>query len=163
MRSQLRFLCKEDGSILIETSASLGIVLLLLFGTMEFSQLLFADVFIGYASHAATRYAMVRGASWNPSTCSPSVTSNCTAAASDVRNYVKSIAPFGVDTTSSLVVSPTWPGTSASGGNCVATNGPATPGCVVQIRVDYNFHFALPFVSATQIPLRSTSSVTIVQ
>jgi Flp pilus assembly protein TadG len=159
----IRALREEEGSVLLETTLTLSIVLMLVFGIMEFSRVLYADLFITYAAHSATRYAMVRGASWSPSNCSTVVTANCTAGASDVSSFVKSIAPLGINTSSSLVVSSTWPGTSASGGTCTTSNTPTSPGCVIQVQITYNFQFALPFVSIKPLLLQSNSAVTISQ
>ena len=153
----------EDGSVLIEATFALSALLLVLFGIMEFSRALYTDIFIGYAAHAATRYAMVRGATWNPTACSASVTANCTATAYDIANYVRSIAPTGVDTSGSLTISPLWLGKSASGGTCLALEGPSSPGCIVQVRVSYTFRFALPVISSTPLLLESSSAVTIAQ
>jgi hypothetical protein len=153
----------DDGSVLIETTLTLSIVLLVIFGIMEFSRVLYADLFITYAAHSATRYAMVRGAGWLPVHCSTIITANCTAGASDVSSFVGSLAPVGIDTTSNLAISSTWPGTSASGGSCTKSASPGSPGCIVHVQITYNFKFALPFVSTKPLLLKSDSAVTISQ
>jgi Flp pilus assembly protein TadG len=161
--TRFRVFRDEDGSALLETTLTLSIVLLVIFGIMEFSRVLYADLFITYAAHSATRYAMVRGSSWSPTHCSILITANCTAAASDVSSFVNSIAPMGINTSSNLAISSTWPGTSASGGTCAAGGATASPGCVVHVQITYNFQFALPFISSGPLLLRSDSAVTISQ
>jgi Flp pilus assembly protein TadG len=163
MTRLLPMLQADSGSVLVETVLAMSSLIIVLIGIMEFSQALYADVFIGYAAHSATRYAMVRGASWSPTNCSATIVANCTAASSDITTYVKSITPLGLNTSNNVSVSTSWPGTSASGATCGAAIGPASPGCVVQIKITYDFHLTLPLISQNPFVLQSISSVTIAQ
>ena len=65
------------------------------------------------AAREATRYAMVRGASWS-STCSTAIAYDCAASSSNISAFVQSLAPSGVKTTN-LTTTTNWPGTDSTG------------------------------------------------
>jgi Flp pilus assembly protein TadG len=163
MARQSRLIAEEQGSSLIEVAACLSAVLMILFGIMDCSRALYADLFVGYAAHAASRYATVRGATWNGSSCSTSTTSNCAATSSDITRLVQSMAPLGVSTSTPLTVTSTWPGTNAAGSTCNSSQGANSPGCVVNVVVAYKFSFVLPFLPQNALLLSSSSTVTIAQ
>lgn len=154
---------EEDGVTLIETGVAITTMLVLLFGIMEFTRALYADIYIGYVSHAATRYAMVRGTTFTGTSCATTTTQNCLATSANIVAFAKSSAPLGIATGSDLTITPSWPGTGPTGSACDTTNGTSSPGCVVTVQVTYNFHFALPFVSSNTFLLKSVSTVTIVE
>jgi Flp pilus assembly protein TadG len=153
----------EKGSSLIEIAACLTALLMLSFGVIDCSRALYADLYVGYSAHAAARYAMVRGSTWNGTTCSDTTTASCDATNSNVTSYVQSMAPLGIDTTTPLKVATAWPGTTAAGSSCMTSNGANSPGCVVQVAVTYNFTFVLPFLPKSTLALKSSSAVTIAQ
>jgi Flp pilus assembly protein TadG len=163
----VRLIPDEGGSGLVEFALSSTILLMIIFGILDFSRVLYADHFMAYAAREATRYAMVRGSSWNGVTCTSPSTFSCTATGTDITNFVKSITPIGV-ASSKLTVTSTWTGNRASGVACNA-GGPANiPGCVVKIKIGYTFSFAVPFKHFTasmpsSFALSSTSSVGIAQ
>jgi Flp pilus assembly protein TadG len=163
VRALQKLLSEENGVSLIETAVVISSTLVILFGIMEFSRAIYADIYIGYVAHAATRYAMVRGTTFTGTACSTTATQNCAATSTDVVNFAKSSAPLGIATATDMAVTPSWPGTGATGTACVTTNGAASPGCVVKVQVTYNFHFVLPLVSSNALLLKSVSAVTIVQ
>lgn len=158
-----RVLCEDGGNSLIETAFSISTMMVVLFGIMEFSRALYADIYIGFVAHSATRYAMVRGTTFTGTSCSTTTTQNCAATSSNIVSFAKSAAPLGIATATDLTVTPSWPGTGPTGAACNTTNGAASPGCVVKVQVTYNFHFSLPFVSNAPILLKSVSVVTIVE
>ena len=151
----------ERGAAAVEFMV-IGIVLLtMLFGFIAFGEALYAYNLVSEAAREGTRYAMVRG-----STCA-GFASACPASASDVQTYVQGILSpeIYVNPTAggpgSVTVNTTWPG-GVSG--CAATGGVNnTPGCPVQVQVQYNFTLALPFLSVTTLNLSSTSQMTITQ
>ena len=124
---------------------------------------IYADHYVGYAAATAARYAMVRGSTWNNASCSTPSTESCTATADNVRNMVKSIAPVGVSTANNLSVATTWTGTTPSGVNCKVGGQSNLPGCVVEVQVNYDFSYALPFMPRNAIHLTSTSGTVIAQ
>ncbi|MBB5057483.1 Flp pilus assembly protein TadG [Granulicella aggregans] len=153
---------EEDGVTIIETAIVVISMLLLMTGVIDFSRALYADIYIGYVAHSATRYAMVRGTTFTGTTCTTTATQNCAATSTDVVTYAKASAPLGIATGTDMTITPTWPGTGPTGA-CVTTNGTNSPGCLVKVQVTYNFRFALPFVSNSVLVLKSASSVTIVE
>jgi Flp pilus assembly protein TadG len=163
MTALQKALSEDDGVTIIETAVVISSMLIILFGILEFSRAIYADIYIGYVAHAATRYAMVRGTTFTGTSCSTTATEDCTATSTDVVNFAKSAAPLGIATATDMAVTPSWPGTEANGTACNTTNGAASPGCVVKVQVTYNFHFVLPFVSSNALLLKSVSVVTIVE
>jgi len=153
---------EEDGVTIIETAIVVISMLLLMTGVIDFSRALYADIYIGYVAHSATRYAMVRGSTFSGTSCTTTATQNCDATASDIVTYAKASAPSGIATGTDMTITPTWPGTGPNG-SCTTTNGANSPGCIVKVQVSYNFRFALPFVSNSVLVLKSASSVTIVE
>lgn len=160
----------ERGSSLVEMALVLTILFMVIFGIMDFSRAAYTYNFLSSAAGAAARYAMVRGA-----TCTTWSTA-CPAAASDVTSYVQGIVPAGIQVTSAstctssstagaLTVCSTWPGTGGNGSECAETNGKAnTPGCVVQVQVQYAFQFSLPFLPrSTTYTMTANSQMVISQ
>jgi len=162
------FAREERGSNLVEFSLVATLLFLLLIGIIDCSLAFYSYHFVSSAAEEATRYAAVRGADWS-STCSTSAPPNfslgydCSASASDIQNYVQSLAPPGIvassitiDTTSSYV----WPGTTPD-----CSTGPCTPcstnsngqGCFVRVQVSYPFQFTLPLLPQSSLNLTATS------
>jgi len=153
----------DRGSSLVEFALVLTILFMLIFGIMDFSRAVYAYNFLSSAASAGARYAIVRGAA-----CTTWTTA-CPASASDVTNYVQGIVPAGIQVTSTatcpasastaagaLTVCASWPGKAGNGSACSQTGGKTnTPGCVVQVQVQYAFKFSLPF-----LPRTSTYSMT---
>ncbi len=161
-RLRAGFLAEESGSSLIEFGVSITLLLLIIFGVMDCSRALYAYHFVSNAARDATRYAMVRGSSWNNASCTSAFSASCTAGSTDVTNYVKAMTPMGFSA-NQLLVNTTWPGTTVKGTDCSATNVNNTPGCVVNVQVSYTFNFVLPFLPKNSLLLSSTSKVVIAQ
>ena len=157
-----RLTSEEEGVTIIETAIVVISMLLLMTGVIDFSRALYADIYIGYVAHSATRYAMVRGTTFAGTSCTTTTTQNCDETSSDIVTYAKSSAPLGIATGTDMTITPTWPGTGPTG-SCTTTNGTNSPGCIVNVQVVYNFRFALPFVSNSVLVLKSASTVTIVE
>ncbi|HEX3661518.1 MAG TPA: TadE/TadG family type IV pilus assembly protein [Acidobacteriaceae bacterium] len=159
---------EECGSNLVEFSLVATLLFLLLIGIIDCSLAFYAHHFVSSAAEEATRYAAVRGADWS-SPCSTSAPPNftlsydCTASASDIQNYVQSLAPPGivassitVNTTSSYV----WPGTTpdCSSGPCTScSTNSNSQGCFVRVQVNYPFSFTLPLLPQSSISLTAGS------
>ena len=160
---------------MIEFAVSAVTLLILIFGIMDISRALYAYHFISYAAQAGTRFAIVRGATFSSTSCDSTTTSGgvtttnynstqyqCDASADDIKAFVKSIAPPGVDP-SQLTITPTWPAATV-GSSDTATCSPAnSAGCLVQVVVSYPFNFMLPFMPTSTITMSSTSEQTIQQ
>lgn len=152
----------DSGSQLVEFALSIMILLILLFGIVDFSRAMYSYHFASYAAQEGARYAMVRGASWTTS-CSTSAPPNftqsygCIAAQSDVQNYVRSLSMAGISP-SSLTVTTTWPATTPScTSSCSACAPAATKGCFVKVKVGYKFNFMFPFLPKNALTFSGTS------
>ena len=157
------FMQEEAGSALVEFAVSAIVLFTLVFGILECSRAVYTYHFLANAAQEATRYAMVRGASWTP-TCASATSSNCMASSNNVTAFVQSLASAGI-TKSNLTVSTSWPGTDATGASCHASSSvPSnTPGCVVAVTTSYSFSYVSPLLPQKALGLTSTSQVTIVQ
>ena len=157
----------ERGSALFEYALALALLFTFMFGIMDFSRALYAYHWASYAAHDATRWASLRGSSCR------TFGSACPAAAVDVTNYVKGIVSGGITVAACnaqnnnpgcLVVTTTWPGATGNPTGCDTSRGTNSPGCPVNVQVQYRYGFTLPFVSrVASISMLSTSRLTISQ
>jgi Flp pilus assembly protein TadG len=173
----------QRGTALWEFALVFTAMFMMVFGIMDFSRAMYTYHFVSNAAREATRYASVRGAACNSSNVTP-----CPITASEVTTYVYSIVPTGMQLSSTagsattcpattpttpytLSVCATWPGSAESGtlsGSCVTTGTPGgvnSPGCPVQVKVQYVYGFNLPYLSGkvSSISISSTSEVVISQ
>lgn len=127
----------EQGSALVEGAFVLTIVLLLVFGMIQFSYVVFGYNAVVYSARAGTRYAAVHGSS-SPSPCS----------AATVRTQVLNQLP-GVPA-SAVTVTTTWTPDNK-------------PGSTVQVTVSANFSPMASLVMRQGVTLSSSSQMTILQ
>lgn len=147
-------LYNDVGSSLLETALSSMILFSLVFGIIETSMALYAYHFTAEAAREGTRYAIVRGSS-----CSSS-SFGCPAQASDVQNYVRSVAFPGINS-AAITVMTAWPTTGAS---CAPSSNPCNnSGNIVVVRVDYRFPLSIPFLPSCTLNMTSTSEMVISQ
>ncbi len=143
----------QRGSTLLEFGLAIIVMLMFLFGIIDFGRALYTYHFVSNAAREATRYASVRG-----SACK--LPSACPAQASDISSYVVSITPSGINPANVLVdTNPgdIWPGAGPGSANapgniggCNTSNGyNNNPGCMVFVKVSYPFNFILPFLPTT--------------
>src|SRR5580698_3244317 len=149
------------GSSIVEFAMSVIVVLILIFGIINFALALYAYQFVTYAARAGARYAIVRGSS-----CTR--LDNCNATPDQIQTYIRTLNPPGIDpalitmnTTNSFV----WPDTApAATAGCTRVGGVFnSPGCPVQVQVQYSFPSILPFLKNGIIPLTETSQMQISQ
>lgn len=145
----------------MESAVTMMLLLTIIFGIMDCSRALYFDHYVRDAAEEASRYAMVRGSTWNNASCTNVSTGSCTASSTDVTNFVKSMTPFG--STTGLTVTTTWTGKSPTGSQCTTNNVVNNPGCLVKVQVSYNFNFILPILPKNTMVLSSTSAVAISQ
>jgi Flp pilus assembly protein TadG len=145
----------EGGATLVEVAISLSLFLIIFFGVMEISLMLYTYHYISDAAREATRYAMVRGstATTNCSSSSPGP-SDCIAQGGnntgDIATYVQNIGFPGISV-SDMTVNSTWLSFSSSTSSwvsCGTSNSCKTPGNIVQVTISYNFPFSVPLVPA---------------
>lgn len=162
---RLRLAASEQGDGLIEFSVVAVVLFTCILGIMGVSEACYSYHFTSYAAREATRYAMVRGATWGSTTCSSTATAKCNATASDVQRFVKSLVTSGISSGTPLAVVTTWPGRQLGGAatTCLTTNGNNSPGCLVTVQVTYSFGYHIPLLPTSTLPFTSTSQVVIMQ
>lgn len=156
--SKLRSIARnEHGTALLEFAFSAAVLFMTMFGIIDSARALYVYHFISFAAQQGSRYSIVRGAHWGAASCSASTTTaNCNATATDVQNYVQSLAPPGV-TGSNITVTTTWPGTTVNGSTTGCTTTKNADGCVVKVNVAYSFSFILPFLPTPAMSFSATS------
>jgi Flp pilus assembly protein TadG len=141
---------RESGSGLVEQALVLTVLLMVMFGIIDFGRALYTYHFVSNAARDATRWASVRG-----SKCQPPVTF-CGADPGDVHGFVSDVAGMGLDTTKITTIT-AW---AAPPSGCPAPAN--SPGCVVQVTVNYTYDF-LPLFGLPGITMSSTSQMVITQ
>jgi Flp pilus assembly protein TadG len=164
MRSRLvDFLSEDAGDSLIEFTLCVTVVLTVVFGIMDISRAVYTEHFVAVVARQAVRYAAVRGSTFAGVSCATVSTANCAATAGNVTRFVKNLEPAGTSTANVAVVT-TWPGQDGSGAVCVnAVKTATSPGCVVNVKVTYAYHFFLPFLPKDLMTMASSSSMTIAE
>jgi Flp pilus assembly protein TadG len=123
----------------VETALSAMVFVMVLAGIVEAGQLLYSYAWVSDLAREATRYAMVRGSA-----------SGRAITASGVSSYVQSKAASL--NTGALTTTTTW-----SPNNC------NSPGCTVQVEVQYTFTGYYPFLPVSSVTVKSTSQMVISQ
>jgi Flp pilus assembly protein TadG len=174
MQKRFRLLREERGSGLVEFAVVAWILLFLSFGILQGMFAMYAYHFTTYAAQQGSRFAMVRGYTWSEyktTDCGTSAPPNftmaydCTATATDIQNYVQSLATMGI-TPSAITITTTsssvWPGTNPDNTTTGCTTNPNSQGCMVVVKVSYAFDF-LPKVAMTGVTMTATSEKVILQ
>jgi len=172
MRKLLRLARGERGQELVEYGLTGVILLFVMFGAFEFAHALYVFHYTSYAAQQGARYAMVRGQTWSKfqtvscGTSAPpnfTLTWDCTASASDVQNYIQSLATAGINS-SNVTVTTTWPGSSpcSLGSGCPSCTTANSQGCWVKVKVQYTFQF-LPYPGLGTLPMSATAQKVVVQ
>jgi Flp pilus assembly protein TadG len=146
----------ERGASMVEFAFAATLLLLLLFGIIEFGRVLYTYHTVSNAARIGSRWAMVRG-----SGCS--VLDHCGATSADISAYVLSVVPM-VDA-NTMTVTASWTTTTNPNDDCTATDpgGNNGTGHIVCVTVSYPFNFAVPMVSQNALTLSSTSRMAISQ
>jgi Flp pilus assembly protein TadG len=136
----------ERGGSIPETAIIMMALMLFIFGVVDCGRALYTYSAVASLARQGARWAIVRGS--QSCTNSNNQLSGCNASASDVANYVQSIAGPAIDK-NSVHVTPTW---TACG---------KAPACTVSVNVAYQFSLLGPISMA--IPMSSTSQMVISQ
>lgn len=159
----------ERGTTMVETALVLGVLLLVLFGIMDFGRLMYTYHMVNNAARIGARFAIVHGTVCSHYVSGPSDTWPCPGTQSNAQTEVASYVSQQ-STVMGLGPIPTSNVTTAY--NQVAGCQPANvgntfpngeTGCQVSVTVTYNYNFFLPFMPSTTIPLVSTSKMLISQ
>jgi len=149
---------RERGSTLVEFALVFILFMTILLGIAGFGHALYAYHYVSSAARQATRWAMVNGAQ-----CASDNTCTAPASQSDVQTFVQNVTPQGIDWNQVTVTT-----CGTSGGvecadstltDCAANVN--DPGCVVQVKVSYNFQFIFPLLPTNTLTLSSTSEMII--
>jgi Flp pilus assembly protein TadG len=131
---------RQRGSAIVEQAITLPLMVLLMFGVIDMSRALYAYHYVSYIAREASRWASVR-----------SIANGGPVDQATVGNFVSDVSGMGLDskqfTTTVQWVAPPNATPLCPGG---VANSPTNekPGCVVQVKVDYNFKFVVPFMPA---------------
>ena len=135
----------DDGSSLVEFSATLGLLMSFVYVLMQISMALYTYGMISECAREATRYASVRG-----STCQTSSSSSCTATTTSVSTYAtgRGFPNIGGSTLSATTTYP---------------DGNEAPGSRVKVTITYPYTVSLPLVPKKTISLQVSSEMYILQ
>lgn len=170
----LRLVREEGGAELVEFAMTFLLLVCLLFGVFNWMVGMYVYHFTTYVAQQATRFAIVRGYTWSTNTAVSCGTSappnftmayNCTATATDIQNYVQSLAHPGI-TPSGLTINTTssyvWPGVTPDGTTAPCSTHANSQGCMVKVTVSYSYNF-LPFMQLSALTMKATSEKVIQQ
>src|ERR1700733_11771077 len=115
------------GGSIVEFAMSIIVLLILIFGIINFFLAFYAYQFVTYAARAGARYAIVRGSACTSWPVNGTIPNNCDATAAQIQTYIKSLNLPGIDpalltmnTTTSFV----WPDTApAATAGCTSVAG----------------------------------------
>jgi Flp pilus assembly protein TadG len=145
---------RQRGSGLVEQALVLTVLLMVMFGIIDFGRALYTYHFVAESAREATRWASVRS--------STTPLPGGAASGANVGTLVKNVAGMGLDP-AEITVDLDW---ATSPNSIPACTAPANhPGCAVQVQVTYAFQFILPFLppAARTITMSSTSQMVITQ
>jgi Flp pilus assembly protein TadG len=142
---------RQRGSTLVEQAVILPVLLALFFGVIDMGRALYSYSFVSYIAREATRWASVRSTPLN----SGPITN------AEVTTFVKNATGAGLDP-ANISTATNWIAPPNGSPACPAGRS-QKPGCVVEVTVNYNFKFVLPFLPAGTIPMSSESQMIITQ
>jgi len=129
----------EKGTTLFEFAIVITLLLMLMFGIVDFARALYAYHFVANAAREASRYASVRSG-FNTANCA--ALSGCPATTTTVTTYVQGLATgIGISNPGQINAAVTVQN-PPGGSNCTTPQ----PGCVAQVTVSYPFSFIMPFL-----------------
>ena len=148
LRTKMRC-APEHGVTLVEQALILPVLLALMFGVIDMSRALYTYHYVSYIAREATRWASVRGGGVNGK-----------ATTGEVQTFVSNVSGMGLDP-AQITATTTWKAPPNGTPLCSGAS-PEKPGCIVQVKVDYNFKFVVPFMP-NGFTMSSTSQMIITQ
>jgi Flp pilus assembly protein TadG len=143
---------RERGNTLLEYAIVVIVLLMFLFGIIDFGRALYAYHFVANAAREGTRFAIVRGSSAD---CTGMA--GCPADNDSIQDYVQNMATgIGLNNASSITAAIASETPANSGLTCTAT--PIQPGCIAQVTVQYPFKFIFPFLPKATCRINSVSA-----
>ena len=153
VRKLFRLASEDWGAELVEFAMSSLLLMTITVSVIGMSMAMYAYHFLSTAAQQGARFAEVHGYTWSEYTTTNCTTSappsftmvyQCTAAAGDIQNYVKSLATAGItpgNVTIDETTSDLWPGKNPDGTTTGCTTSAKSQGCFVKVKVLYTFHF----------------------
>jgi Flp pilus assembly protein TadG len=153
-KQALGFRSGDEGGPTVEFAMVIMVFLTMVFGLVDFGRALYVYHYVSYAARDGVRFAIVRGSS-----CTSFITDCPTNTdGSGVSSYLKTTVLPPAINPGNLTVTATWPG-----GNPGCSGAVNSPGCIVKVRVQYNFSFIIPFIPRLTNVMSSTSQMVISQ
>jgi Flp pilus assembly protein TadG len=144
---------RQRGAAIVEQALLLPVLLAILFGIIDMSRALYSYTYVSYIAREATRWASVRSSS--------SMNGSSTG---HVQGFVAHVVGLGLDdraiTSTTNYIAPPNNTPLCPGGTGNANN---KPGCIVQVTVNYDFRFIMPFLPSAPLTLSSESQMLITQ
>lgn len=135
----------QRGATMAETAMVMTLLLMLLFGVIDFGRAMYTYAFVTQLARQGARWAIVRGGY-----CSRLDRCPAQSGSADVQPYIQSLSE-GATNASKLSATLSFP-------SCGGSN---TPGCSAQVTVSYPFTFMLPFLPNGTFNVASTSRMVI--
>lgn len=166
----------DEGATLVEMALSSVVLLMLLFGAIEFSFMMYTYHYISDAAREGARYAIVRGDLCTGFSMCQDPNGGPGATSTDITNYVKGLGYPGIDSVNNMSVVTKWyePVSTTTPGGAATTTWSSTacdptsstcniPGAAVAVTVNYTFPLSIPFWRITTFNITSTSQMVISQ
>lgn len=139
----------EEGSSLAEFAFASLVLIVMLFGIIEFSYAFYSWNFLAETAKEAVRYASVRGACKDSNGDVTNLLPDCAITSAQVTALVKGMRYPGVNPDNITSVAVTWP------------DGDGYPGHRVAVNLTYKFPISVPFWTATNLDMHSTAQMVI--
>ncbi len=147
---------RQRGNSLVEHALVITVLLAVMFGVVDCGRALYTYNFVSNSAREATRWASVRGF-----TCPLTLGSGCEADQTSVQTYAQNVpAGMGLDPTK-IVATTSFVAPPNNSPACTQHNN--NPGCIVKVKVEYDYSFFMPLMPSGQIKMTSTSEMTITQ
>jgi Flp pilus assembly protein TadG len=147
---------RQRGSTIVEQALVLPIMLAVLFGAIDMSRALYTYHYVSYIAREATRWASVRSKN----------SFNGGIGDAEIQTFVTNVSGMGLDkgqiTSSLSYIAPQNPTPLCPGGATDSTLN-NKPGCVVQVTVNYDYKFLMPFLPKGTWRMTSESQMVITQ
>jgi len=155
----------QRGGALVEFAVVAPVALILLFGIIQFGELMFAYHATDYAARSAARWASVRGAGCSNSTDKVGSYNVCPSTTNSLQTFVQTTVPGATNATVTVhwttPSSASYPASNPTG----ACNDTPTEsqGCLVSVTVNNSYTLDIPFMPQLGKINMSSTAASIVQ
>jgi Flp pilus assembly protein TadG len=137
----------QDGSMLLEFSLSVWVLILVTFGIFEFCMTIYTYSVLGNAAREGVRYAILHGT--DSSSCSGPSSGCADPSGNNITAVVNSYAAVSFHDTSGMTVAPSWP------------DGRSNPASRVVVTISYSYipYLCLPGFSPPLMQVKSEGRI----